>query len=72
MDAVPGICRCYEGGVARLFVRQVQYSLNDMLVDFKTQKCGKEGYNKARTAKHTFAPRPSKQDHPDACRKKRS
>jgi len=50
---------------------QVQYSLNDMLVDFKTQKCGKEGYNKARTAKHNFPPRPGKHDHPDSCRKKR-
>jgi hypothetical protein len=50
---------------------QVQHSLNDMLVDFKTQKCGKDGYNKARTAKHNFPPRPGKHDHPDSCRKKR-
>eukprot|EP00656_Telonema_subtile_P028208 TRINITY_DN3052_c0_g1_i1.p1 TRINITY_DN3052_c0_g1~~TRINITY_DN3052_c0_g1_i1.p1 ORF type:complete len:615 (-),score=107.05 TRINITY_DN3052_c0_g1_i1:180-2024(-) len=66
-----GLPQCLSQRRQAWMLCQVQYALNDCLVEFKKQKCGEEGYNKARTAKHQFDPRPSKVDHPPECRKQR-
>merc|ERR1712195_45172 len=48
---------------------QIQFTLNDMLIAYKKQKCG-DNWNKKRTAYHKFDPRPaSGEDHAPQCRK---
>ena len=73
MGVVPGAallmndCRT---DVVFVDVWQIQFTLNDMLIAYKKQKCG-DNWNKERTAFHTFDPRPSEVDHPPKCRKPR-
>ena len=71
MGVVPGAAllknECRTDHVS-MNVWQIQFTLNDMLIAYKTQKCG-DNWNKKRTAFHAFDPRPSQIDHPPKCRK---